>query len=138
MHGEAYDLVTGVLGEASYAGAFSSKNDGDGASEVDVVKGGGLRAVGGSDHEDVSFLEVLEGLREVRDLNEGDTGAARDARDGLGHSHGSFSRGDDGVDAGSISGAKASSEVARVLHAIKDEEKGVRGLVEDVREVGSS
>src|SRR6185437_2841304 len=90
----------------------------------------GCPALVEAEDPDVSLLHLLEGADEVGDA--GDANVFGGSRGGLRHRCGDGSGAalgqDDAVDSGSVSGAKQSAEIVRVLNSVEGEEEAVLPL----------
>ena len=127
-HGDAEEVVAGLLDQVVEAGAFAAEDEDAVGAEVEVGVVGGAALVEAED-PDVGLLHLLEGADEVGDAGDADVlgGAGGGFGDGGGDGGGAALGEDDAVDAGAVGGAEEGAEVVGVLDAVEGEEEAVVG-----------
>ncbi len=125
-HGDAQQVVAGLLDQVVQAGAFAAEDEDAVGAEVEVGVVGGAALVE-AEHPDVGLLHLLQRADEVGDAGDADVlgGSGGGLGDGGGDGGGAAFGQDDAVDAGAVGGAEQRAEVVGVFDAVEGEEEAV-------------
>lgn len=125
-HGDAEEVVAGLLDEVVEAGAFASEDEDAVGGEVEVGVVGGAALVE-TDDPDVGLLHLLEGADEVGYAGDADVfgGPGRRFGDCSGNGGAATLRKNNAVDSDPVGCAEDGTEIVGVFQAVEGEEEAM-------------